>query len=278
MPGSEQPAQACPQVRPVGDDVDLPLAGEKPAALELGGKLLPDGLADDAGAGETHPAPGLSDDHVRVRRKRCRHPTVGGVGHQADGQQAPFPVPLDGNAGLRHLHQRQAPLLHPSAAGGRHDEQRERLVRGMFDREGNHFPDRRTEAAAQKTEIHDGRDERVAADFCPTAQHRFGQCRLLACGLPAPAVGPGIGEVQDVKGNGFDQQWRETARVEKLIGPLRRCEPIVVTAFGTHEQVASQPPAVDERRAGSATGPGGGRRRGGGALHAASPRGVLSKV
>ncbi len=84
-------------------------------------------------------------------------------------------MPLDGDAGLGHLHQRQTSLLHPSATGGRDDEQRERVVHGTFDGEGNHFPYRRPETPAQKTEIHDSCDEGVATDAGRAAQHRLGK-------------------------------------------------------------------------------------------------------
>ncbi len=84
-------------------------------------------------------------------------------------------MPLDGDAGLCHLHQRQTALLHPSATRGRDDEQGERVVDGTFDREGNHFPDRRPETPAQKTEIHDGGDNRVGTDAGRATQHRLGK-------------------------------------------------------------------------------------------------------
>ncbi len=187
-----------------------------------------------------------------------------------------FPVPFDGNTGLGHLHQRQAALLHPGSAGGGNDEQGKRLVHGEFHRERDHLTDRRAETAAQKTEVHHGHDEPVATDGSGAAQHRFGQIGLLSRRLPALGVRPGVGEPENVEVHGFDQQRLEASGVEELLDPLGCGQPVVVAAFGAHEQVAGQPFAVDERGAGSAPGPGNRAHLGDRGPHAASPADSVS--
>ena len=83
-----------------------------------------DELLDDARAGEREQRAGLRDQDVAERRE-ARHRAAGRrVGEDAEERQPRLVQLVDRGDGLRELHQREDPLLHPGAAGARDEQQR----------------------------------------------------------------------------------------------------------------------------------------------------------
>ena len=95
------------------------------AALEALGQALADGLLDDAGACKTDECARLGQHDVAKAGKAGGNAAGRGVGQHTDVQPAPGRKALDGGAGLGHLHQAENALLHPGAAAGRKDDQRQ---------------------------------------------------------------------------------------------------------------------------------------------------------
>ena len=102
------------------------------AALEPGGQLFTDGLLNNAGAGKADECPRFGQHDIAQACKAGGHAACGGVCQHADVQPALCRKALDGGAGLGHLHQAENALLHPRAAAGRKDDQRQALGGGVL--------------------------------------------------------------------------------------------------------------------------------------------------
>jgi hypothetical protein len=104
------------ELPPVHHHVDHAVLEQELRALEARGQLLPNGLLDDAGSGETDEGPRLGDVEVAehgVARRRSARRRIGQDGNERDPRlfQAG-----EGAARLGQLHQGQRAFLHPGPA------------------------------------------------------------------------------------------------------------------------------------------------------------------
>ena len=79
-------------------------------------QLLARRLLHDARPGERDQRAGLGDRDVAERRERREHAGSRRMRHHGEHRQAGVVQVLDRAHGLRQLHQREDPLLHPRAA------------------------------------------------------------------------------------------------------------------------------------------------------------------
>ena len=77
------------------------------------------------------------------------HAGHGRIGQDADVRQLGFGVISQRAAGLGHLHQAEHAFIHPRAAAGGNDDDRQSLVRRRFDQARQLFADHRPHRAAQ---------------------------------------------------------------------------------------------------------------------------------
>ena len=128
----EQPADAAKRVAKLmamHHHVDHAVLEKIFGALEAVGKLLADGLLDDARPGEADQRAGLGDMDVAEHGVRRGHAAGGRMGQHHDVRKLRLAELLHGDGGARHLHQRQNALLHARAAGsGKQNERARRFT------------------------------------------------------------------------------------------------------------------------------------------------------
>ena len=104
------------------------------AALEPIGQFFTDGLFNDARPGKADECPRFGERNITQTGKAGRDPACGGVGQHADVQPAAAVEPFQRGAGFGHLHQAENALLHPCAATGRKNDERQVLVGSVLNR------------------------------------------------------------------------------------------------------------------------------------------------
>ena len=140
-------------------------------ALEALGQLRIDGLLDDPGARKAHQRARLRQGNVAEGCEACGDAAGGGMRQEADIETAVLRKTLHRCGGLRHLHQAVNALLHPGAAAGGKDDQRQLMGIGIFHGAGHllaHGPGHRAheKAAVQYHNHHLG-----AVDSAATGNH-----------------------------------------------------------------------------------------------------------
>ena len=85
--------------------------------------------------------------------------------------------PACGDAGLRHLHQRQHPLLNAGAATGDDGDERPFLLRGMLQGQRHLLTHHASHAAAHKAKIHYDQHHGSPADCARPGDDRLGKAR-----------------------------------------------------------------------------------------------------
>src|SRR3990170_1700371 len=151
----EEPADERPELPPLDDRVHVPEAAVRLGEAKAVRKLPPRRLRDAARAGEGKEGAGLGHDHVAEAREAREHAGGRRVGHDADEGGARLAQLIDRADRLRELHEREDPLLHASAAGGRHDDERDAAGASHGARTGELLADPAPPPAAHESEVHD---------------------------------------------------------------------------------------------------------------------------
>ena len=191
-------------------------------------------------------APRLGHENVAEHGERCGDAAVGGVGEHADAQHAFFVQAGERLRSLRHLHQRDAALLHARAARCRDDDQRVAGFECELGGAGDDLTDGCPHAPAHEREVHDGDDDRHLADRGPSVDGGVAPTGLAPGLLEAGRVRLGVGEGEDVNALDIAAQVLERVGVEQLRQPLVSGQAEVVVALGAHLEVAHESLGVDE--------------------------------
>ena len=251
----EQVADRAPQALARFDQIEHPVLEQEAGGLEPLGQLLADRLLDHRRSREADMRVGLGDQDVAQRRVGGAHAAVGGIGEQRDVQHALLSQSRDRLAGLDHLHQRHAALLHTRAAGGRdHQQGRTGLqcyLRGARDR----LAHRAAHAAADEGEVDARHHDRQTVDRASAVQRARLRLALLLRGRDPLGVGLGVHEGERVHDLQIPAQLLEAALIEQLAEALADAQAEVVVAVRAHAEVAAQALVVHERRAGGAAKP-----------------------
>ena len=109
-----------------------------------------------------------------------------------------------------------------------------RVGQGVLGGGGDPFADRAAEAAAHEREVHHRGDDAVAEDGGGPAHDGLREAGASAGVLQPGEVGPGVGEGQRVVQCRRDRQRGHRARVQELLQPLGRAQPLVVPAVRAH--------------------------------------------
>ena len=149
----------------------------------------------------------------------------------------------DRRARFCQLHQRQDALLHPSAAGGREDQQRQALGVRPLRRSCHLFPDRRAHRAAHEIEVEGASDRPPALNGPLPGEHGFG---LLGLGLGFREFVRVALEPEWVGGGEPGVIFLKAILVQGDLEPLHGGEPVMVGAFRAHLEIPLQFLAVDE--------------------------------
>ena len=220
---------------------------EEFGGLEPLGKGFVGGLLDHPGAGEADHGAGLGDDDVGERGEAGRHAAHGWIGHQGEIGNPGFPEPAKRGGGLRELHQGEHALLHPGAARGRDDQERQVIVERPLDAVGDLFTGRGAHAAAHEGEVETDDHQPVAG------QRRFTPAdRLVGAGRGAALLDPlGVGlrvlEAEDVLRRDLQVLFVKGARLDQHRDPLRGAQPEVVAAAIADAERGRQPGRLERR-------------------------------
>ena len=203
------------------------------AALEALGQALADGLLDDAGACKTDECARLGQHDVAKAGKAGGNAAGRGVGQHTDVQPAPGRKALDGGAGLGHLHQAENALLHPGAAAGRKDDQRQFFRRRVLDGAGDLLAHGRAHAAHKEAAVQHSGHHRHAADAAYCRDSSLAEARLLGLGAELFGIPR---ETQHVLRGQLCVQLPETAAVQHKAQAVVRADGLMIAAVGADEE------------------------------------------
>src|SRR5262245_66125204 len=251
----EDAAERFCQVAPLDDHVELSVREEELRSLEPFGERLADRLGDDPRPGEANQRARFGHDDVAQHREARGDAAGGGVGEDRDVRQLRRGQPLERGRRLGHLHQREDAFLHPGAAGGRDDEDRQVLVDGELDRARQLLADDRAHAAAQEAELEDREHGRLAADRRDAADDCLVGRGLLGGGPYALAILLGVLEGQRIDRAEPGLALLERAGVDELADALAGRDPERVVALRAHAPAALHLGPVDDLLAGVALDP-----------------------
>src|SRR5215207_2450623 len=216
-------------------------------SLELGcletlGQPLLGRLLDDPRSGEPDPGPRLGQDHVGRRRERGRYPAEGGICQDRDVGPGSLDVVREGDAGLRHLHERVDALEHPRPSRRRDYNERQLLSAGELDGSRDPLTDNAPHRTPDKPEVERGERHLPTPYGAGSAQDGVIEPSLCARLLQPLAV---ILEPQEIFGEDAPVSLLETARVGEKPYPLRRRERVVELAVGTDVEAGPEVLLVD---------------------------------
>ena len=203
------------------------------AALESGRQLFADGLFNDPGPGKTDQRTGLCQHDVAKAGKAGGHAAGSGVGEHTDVQPALCGKPLDGGAGLGHLHQAENALLHPRTAAGREDDQREPLGGGVFHCAGDLFAHSSAHAAHEKAAVQYGCHAGYPADAAGGCDSGFAQAGLVLGGSKLLAV---VRKAEHILRRQVCIQFPEAAVIQYQTQPVVSADGHVIAAVGADEK------------------------------------------
>ena len=143
------------QVLPLHDGIDETVLKGELRRLEALGKILLDGIADDALPGKADEGAGFGQNHVAEHGERCRDPTGGRIGEHRDVEQAGAVMAFHGACGLGHLHERGQALLHTGATRRAEDDDRQTLLGGTVEQATHLLAHDRTHRAHEKLGLHE---------------------------------------------------------------------------------------------------------------------------
>ncbi len=159
------------------DPVDVAEAEVRLGEAEVVRQLLARGLGDDPRACERHQGAGLGDEHVAERGKAREQAARRRVREHGDHHAAGLVQLLERTDRLRQLHQRQDPLLHAGAAGGRDRDQRQPACRRVLAGARELLADDAAHRAAHEREIHHREPARKCLDPGRARDHRVPESR-----------------------------------------------------------------------------------------------------
>src|SRR5436190_2747516 len=230
---AKEPGHVRLELGPRDDRVDVAEAKVLLGEPEVLGELLARRLLDDARAGEGHQGAGLRDDHVAEAREAREHAGGRRMRHNADQRLAGVVEVLDGADGLRQLHQRQDPLLHPRHARRRDRHERNaalgRAVAGARELLADDAPHR----AAHEGEIHDGELAGRPLDRGVADHHRLAEPGLHLGFRKALGVRAQVEELQRVFGAQLGRLLDERPLVHERCDSRARAHREVVAAVRT---------------------------------------------
>ena len=216
------------------------------AALESVGQLLPDGLLDDARAGESDQRLRLGDVEIAQHRKARGHAAGRGIGEDRDVGQPRAIEPRQRRGDLRHLHQRQRAFHHARAARARHDQHRRAPLERQLDAAHDLLADHDAHRAADEAVFHRRHHRLDAVDAADADDHRV----LLAGGFlrggEPRLVRLGVGELQRIVRGQVRRQLFPPLIVEERFQPFGGAEAEVVRALAADVQVLDEILGVDD--------------------------------
>ena len=202
-------------------------------ALEVVRQLLVDGVLDHPAPGEADERPGLGYVDVAEHRERGRDAAGGGVGEHRDVGEPRLLEFRDRGGGLGHLHEREDALLHPRAAGGAEQDERQPLRDGALAGAGNALAGAGAERPAHEREVHHPEHRGVAVDAADAHYHRLRLAALCDRGLDLVAVGAGrVAELEVVGVAHLAEHLLERAFVGDERNARAHRQPAVVVALG----------------------------------------------
>ena len=123
--------------------------------LEALGKILLDGVANDALTGKSDERSGLGKNHVAEHGKRCRNAPGGRIGEHGDVEQSRSVMAFHGTRGLGHLHERGQALLHAGATRRAEDDDRQPFIGGAVEQTAHLLAHDRPHRAHEKLGLHE---------------------------------------------------------------------------------------------------------------------------
>jgi hypothetical protein len=240
------------QLVPRHDRVEVAEAEVLLGEAEVVRQPLPRRLLHDARAGERDQRARLRERHVAERGERREDPRGRRVRHHDEHRAARVVQVLDRADRLRHLHQREDPLLHARAARARHRHERDAALGREVARARELLADDGAHRPGHEGEVHH-RDRAAPALDLPVADHDRVALPRLHLRLDEPVgVGPQIEEVERVVGAQVGRLLDEAALVEQLRDPLVRPHREVVAALAAETEVLGQLVVAVVRPAGGA--------------------------
>src|SRR5688572_23885158 len=243
----DEPRDALAQLAPVDDHVDRALLEQEFRALEALGQRLAHRLLDHARAGEADERPGLGDDDISNEGKTRRDATHGGIGQHRDERLPRRGELVQCRGRLRHLHEREEPLLHarPAARGEAHE--REMLVAADLHRTHEPLADHRAHGAREEPELEDARDQRHAPHRAFHHHHRIGLAGLALGFLQALDVLAAVLELERIDREHFRSGFRPVLRIEEEIEALARGEAVMERALRADVEIVLEVGEVQHR-------------------------------
>ena len=206
------------------------------AALEPAGQFFTDGLFNDARPGKADECPRFGERNITQTGKAGRDAACGGVGQHADVQPAAAVEPFQRGAGFGHLHQAENALLHPCAATGRKNDERQVLVGSVLNRTCDFFTNSGAHAAHKKTAVQHSDHRLHAADPADCCNGGFFQAGLDRSSGQLFLI---IGKMQHIVGRNVRVQLFKSSVVQN------RAEPIIGTDCQMHPAVGADILALD---------------------------------
>ena len=192
----EQLRQNAAHLGALDNGVDEPVLKRELGGLEPFRQLLLDGVADDALPGKPDERAGFGQNDVALHGERRRHAAGRGVGEHGDEGQTGRAQALHGAGHLRHLHQRDEPLLHAGAPGRTEHDDRQALGNGAVDHRGHFLAHRMPHRAHEEAGLHDADGQRQAGDGRAPRAH--GLFKPALCALVGDFLGI-AGEIERIE-------------------------------------------------------------------------------
>ena len=162
------------------------------------------------------------------------------MGQHGDETAALAGKPLQCRGGLGHLHQGQDALLHPRAAAGGEEDQRELVLPGVFDQPRHLLPQSGAHAAHEEAAVQ-GADGHFAAADAPQSGHHALPHAGAAAGLVQLVLV--LGKLQGIVGDEVGLQLPEDPLVQHQAQPVVGAHRVVIAAQGADIVVVREIPA-----------------------------------
>jgi hypothetical protein len=167
-----------------------------------------------------------------MKAKLAETPPIGGIGEDGDERLARRGELVQRGGGLRHLHEREEPLLHACAARRGEAHERELLVAAGLDRANEALADDGAHGAPQEPEL-ESRDHH-GNGLDPALHHheRVGLARVPLRVMQAIGVLLAVLELERVDRNDLAPELGATFRVEEEVEALARVRRLWNEHFG----------------------------------------------
>lgn len=229
----EQLRQRSPHFAAGHDLIDESMGLLEFAALESFRQLFADGLFNYARSGKTDQSFRFRQHNIAQGCKTGGNTTGGGMSQVADKQSALAGEHFQSRAGFGHLHQAENAFLHTGTAAGAEDDQRQALLRGIFNSTGYFFTYARTHAAHEEPAIQHAHHTGMAVDFTVSGHHRFIQAGTAALVLQFLLI---IREMQYVFCFDIFIQFPERAGIQNHAQAIISIDGLMIPTVGAHIQ------------------------------------------